>query len=76
MAILGKYIDVQRFEVIKRELNQLYARKSPVLLEEVPIELKAAVNTFITGRTMAVYQGKPSIHYGDFIEFFDFLWRK
>ena len=71
-----EYIDIQRFEEIKKELNSLYARKSNVLWDEIPVELQDSVNNFITGKTMAVYQGQPSIHYSNFVDFFNFLWKR
>lgn len=76
MDISVEYIDIQRFEGIKKELNELYARKSSVLLEELPLELKSSATIFITGKTMSIHNGKPSMHYSDFKQFLDFLWRK
>lgn len=69
------YIDLDRFEAIKKELRALVDRKANIPIEDVPIELQEGLLDFLTGRTMAVKAGKPVALVGDFIEYYQYLWR-
>ena len=68
------YTDLNRIQFIQTELSSLYSRKSKVLLDEIPNELQEVLNNFIIGRSIPTEQGKPAMYYGDFVDFYNFLW--
>jgi len=76
MSTTTTYFSRQRLMEINRAVSDLVLSKRPISFEEVPIELRDSLNHFIVGRTLMAKDGKPHVLPGDFLEFFEYLWKK
>ena len=75
MAAVLEKINIESFEKVKNKLETLLQRRANIALEEIPNELEISFSTFIVGKTMLVKEGKAFINFGDFVEYYNMLWK-
>ena len=76
MDAFEETIDLKRFDAIRETLHYLSNRKTYILLEELPNEIKKPFLEFMVGKTIPFIDGKDHFHFTDFMDFYNMLWRR